>query len=206
MPAFIVVQDGIPSRLLRGFKKESHAQTFLAGDVRLQIQRFYRTIEDAKRKDPEEGEARLTVPGVGGTDVHYGGSFHNPVYLLCCSDPSVGGAGFGPWVVNIKEPEALLRALGDAASPIPGRTLEEVHLLQVRYSKDDARVVDVPDSGERFKLMLAQKPASFADECEWRYVVIFSGPVAGAPSPIWLRVDNMSAIAAAMPGLVPKAT
>jgi hypothetical protein len=205
VPAIIVAPDGIPPRLVRGFKEESHAQTFLAGDVRLQIQSFYQTIEDAKRKDSEEGEARLIVPGVGGTDVNYGGSFHNPVYLLCCSDPAVGGAGFGPWFVGINAPGTLLRALGDAASPIPGRTLDEVRLLRVRYSKG-ARVADAPHSGERFQLMLAQKPESYAHECEWRYVVTFSGPVAGAPDPIRLRVDDMSAIATVMPRPVPKAT
>jgi hypothetical protein len=198
MSALVLAPDGVPAVLVRGFKEQAHAESFLSGNVRLQLDQVYRSIEDNERRDTEEGMARLTVPGVGGTDVHYGGSFHNPVYLLCCSDPAAADPKFGRWVVCVNDPGTLLHALGDASSPIAGRTLEEVRLLRVRYSKD-SRVADTPDPGERFQLMLAQKPANFAADCEWRYVVMFSGPVPGAPEVIWLKVENMHAIAAAIP-------
>lgn len=198
MPAVATTPDGAPARLLRAFDERAYLQDFLSGKVRLQLHGVYRSIEDERRRDTQEGNARLTVPGLGGVDVSFGGSFHDPVYLLCCSDPAADVSMFGRWVVRINDPVALLEALGAASSPIPGRSLDEVRLLRVRYSKG-LRATNTPEPQERLHLMMAQKPASFEPEREWRYVVMFSGPVAGAPSAIWLNVDNMRAIAAASP-------
>lgn len=191
----LLTPDGVPPCLIRAFTERAHLQRFLAGDVLLRRLDAFRSIEDLTRQDDMEGEAHLIVPGEGGTDVQYGGSFHNPVYLLCCSEPSVGAEAvnpsLGPWTATITAPAALLSALSAAATGcVPGRDLFEAMLLQVRYSKQ-FRVPVTPTSEERYRLMLAQKPERFEAEREWRYALVLSGGVGDSPRELWLRIPRM---------------
>jgi hypothetical protein len=142
-----------------------------------------------------EGEARLIVPAASGTDVNYGGSFHNPVYLLCCSEPLVGKEmvkpSLGPWIARITAPSDLLSALSTAVKDcVPGRDLLEAMLLPVSYSKQ-FRVSDTPTSEERYRLMLAQKPLKFEAEREWRYALVLTGGAGDSQEKLTLKVPNM---------------
>ena len=192
----LLTPDGVPRSLVRTFREEAHFRQFLAGEIRLGRLDVYRSIEDPTRRDDMEGEARLIVPGEGGTDVNYGGSFHNPVYLLCCSEPSVAvNPSLGAWTARINKPEDLLSALCRAAAvSVPDRELMHAMLLQVRYSKE-FRVPFTPPSEERYHLMLAQKPARFEAEREWRYALVFSGGVGDSPTELWLRIENIGQVA-----------
>ncbi len=195
----LLTPDGFPSCLIRAFTKQQHLQSFLAGDVLMRRQDAFRSIEDRSRQDVAEGEARLIVPGDAGVDVHYGGSFHNPVYLVCCSDTAVDLAAthLGRWWATISDPRGLLSALWLAATvAVPGREVIEALLLPVRYSKA-SRNPDTPASEERYRLMLAQKPQCFAAEHEWRYVVVLSGGVPDSPQQLRLQVDCMGAYSCA---------
>lgn len=197
----LLTPDGVPSCLIRAFTKEKYLRTFLAGDVRVRRLDGFRSIEDSARRDAAEGEARLVVPDDAGVPVHYGGSFHNPVYLLCCSDPSVDtvASNLGGWWATIRNPAGLLSALSlAAAAAAPGREVIDTLLLQVRYTKASKSSV-TPDSEERYRLMLAQKPQDFAAEREWRYAVVLSGGVPDSPAELWLRVENMGAYSCARP-------
>jgi len=193
----LLTPDGQPGRLIRAFAEKAHLQGFLAGSVRLRRLDTYRTIEDQTRQDDMEGEARLIVPGARGKDVHYGGSFYNPVYLLCCSEPSHLSEplkpSLGAWIASITEPVVLLSALSSAVR-VPGRQLIDAMLLKVRYSKDSELQV-APSSEERYRLMLAQKPISFEAEREWRYALVLSGGVTDSPEELWLMIEDIEGMA-----------
>jgi len=193
----LLMPDGVPSCLIRAFSEERHLQSFLSGDVLIRRLDAFRSIEDLSRRDGAEGEARLVVPGEAGVDVYYGGSFHNPVYLLCCSDPGVDTivdtmtTNLGAWWATISDPEGLLSALSlAAATAAPAREVIDTLLLQVRYTKA-SKISATPDSEERYRLMLAQKPQHFAAEREWRYAVVLSGAVPDSVPELWLRVEDM---------------
>jgi hypothetical protein len=188
--------DGVPMGLVRVFKEKAHLQCFLDGNVLIRRLDFFRSIEDSTRQDKTEGEANLILPGQGGVDVHYGGSFHNPTYLLCCSELPTSVAtttDLGNWRATINDPSAFLSALSIAATAvIPGRKVFEAMLLKVRYTKA-TKSKETPPSEERYRLMLAQKSPCFAKEYEWRYALIFSGGVQDSPHELWLRINNMGA-------------
>ncbi len=193
----LLTPDGVPQCLMRAFTEEAHLQSFLAGDVLVRRAEAFRATEDLARRDKTEGEARLIVPGKGGVDVHYGGSFHDPAYLLCCSECDAKTANLGPWRATIKAPEALLSALSIAAAAcVPGREVMVAALLRVRYTKA-TKSPETPPSQERDWLMHAQKPQEFAVEREWRYVLVVSGGVPDSPTELRLRIEGMAAYACA---------
>ncbi len=151
--------DGVPSCLIRAFTEERHLQNFVAGDILIRRLDAFRSIEDLARRDRAEGEVRLVVPGEAGVDVHGGGSFHSPVYLLCCSDPRVDKmtTSFGTWWATISNPGGFLSALSlAAADAAPGRDVMDTLLLRAPYTKANKSPV-TPGSEERYRLMLAQR-------------------------------------------------
>lgn len=186
--------DGVPQSLIRAFNKEKYLQSFLDGEILVRRLDFFRDIEDSTRQDKTEGEANLIVPGQGGVDVNYGGSFHNPTYLLCFSAFPTSVTimpDLGKWRATINDPEGLLSALSTAAAGIiHSREIFDEMFIKVRYTKA-SKSEETPGSEERYRLMLAQKPPHFAKEYEWRYALVLSGGVQDSPKKLLLRINNM---------------
>ena len=141
------------------------------------------------RSDEAEGEARHVVLGVNQTPVNFEGTFHNPVFILCFSEPdapSIVEGRYGRFIHRIDDVEdftsRLLKRLEHLE--LGSRELMGVTLLRARYSRDT--IIDPePDSEERWRLMVCKKPISDARDREWRIAATFSGPLAGTPSEIW---------------------
>ena len=114
--------NDIPRNLLRFFRLEEHARSFLEANLRFGLLDKYRTIEGSLG-DPTEGRVsfewnvkapeilfdRKTGKAIGqgqsGKNIHYGGSSLNPYYILCTAHPEVCipdlKQKFGPFVVRI---------------------------------------------------------------------------------------------------------
>jgi len=172
--------------LLRAFTQPGYLTEFLGGAVRLTQVSEYRDMECPNRLDRDEGEARHTVLGVEDTPVHYGGAWHNPIYVLCFSHPDVDRAHlveqYGRHVIQLTDVPGFVSDLASAMKgQCPeGREVSEIQLAPVRYNRD--LVLDPePSRVERHRLMWAQKGVEFAADQEVRLALFLSGPVKGAP-------------------------
>lgn len=180
-----------PVRLLRFFKDKVFADAFVdAGTIRMNSQAYFKTIEDAARSDSSEGQGTLRVPGQQLTavsipsgktslttgELECGFLQLNPIYIFCTSLPEVDvkrmSDKMGPYIVEIFEPGIFQdRLMESAVVKIPkGDMLLEPEAAPVRYDKG-AVVAQRPKLGEHLNLAYTQKPASFAEECEFRFIV-----------------------------------
>jgi hypothetical protein len=137
--------------------------------------------------DRDEGAARHIVLGINNTPVNFGGSWHNPIYILCLSSGSVDRdylkSKYGSHLIVLEDIHGFVRNLAAAitSSPLPQRELLGIEVATVRYNRDEILSPE-PNQVERHRLMWAQKAQCFGDDCEVRVAVFMSGPVAGAPA------------------------
>ena len=134
--------------------------------------------------------------GVNGTKVNYGGSVHNPIYVLSFSEPeapAVATDRYGTSVAHIDDVASLVRRLSRAVADFSfeSRELLSVVLHRVRYSRDTT-IDPEPTRDERHNLMSSQKDQRDADDREWRVAVTVSGPVAGAPDEFWVSFETIA--------------
>lgn len=213
MPAQLVINDK-PPRLFKAFREPQFAKALSdEGRLRLWKLQYYTTIEDAARKDVDEGEGRLsvlgkvpvvTLDGMTGeikntyeVDGHfnYGTTWLNPTYIYCMAMPGADVTElrrrFGEHIVEIAEPERFLRALHVAilATDLGGRRPDFVDGFAVRYDK--GAVGSVPeDNSVHLRLSYGQKRPEFACEWEYRVAVPISGPQKGSPEYLDLTLSN----------------
>lgn len=167
--------SALPQTLLRAFKEEGHARQFLAGHLRFGLLQYYRTTEGC-RGDDAEGRASirwdLESEYPDRKNVTYTGTSLNPYYVLCTFHPTVCGdhiARFGSIVVRIDEPLKLLERICDAWKN-DRRSSSDAFIVPVLYNKDDL----VPPPAYFLAppcLVYAQKPAKYAKDSEYRYVL-----------------------------------
>jgi len=189
--------DGIPAALVRAFSSRDDQTSWDRGACRLRLLTYYRNLESDVRGDPGEGEARHVVLGVNRTPVNFGGSFHNPVYILCFSEPdapAVRSGRYGLFVSTISDVEGFATRLLEQAESIQfvSREVLSLTLLRIRYSRDTT-IDPEPSSDERWRLMIAQKAEADAEDCEWRIAITLSGPIADAPREVWIRRTTVTA-------------
>jgi hypothetical protein len=190
--------DGIPPALVRAFASAEDRSNWDRGNYRLRLLSHYRRLESDVRADRGEGEARHIVLGVNQTPVNFGGSYHNPVYIICFSEPdapAIRSGKYGTFLSTIPDVAAFTATLLTRFEEITVDTREVfgATLLRVRYSRD-AVIDPEPTSEERGRLMIAQKAEPDADDCEWRIAVTLSGPLAGAPEEIWIRQSTSKCV------------
>lgn len=203
-----------PLTLLKFFRREEYARQFVAGSIRLGSLSSYRNMESNPRQDQGEGNAAFSVDkddlqsvvlGQDGSilrqettsgEMFYQTANANPIYILSCADHryvdiEVLKEKFGPFVVRIHEPELFreqienhLRTL-DAESPIVNRPAE---LIKVSYDKGQKRESE-PNNAERYTISYSQKPESFSEECEYRYVVISCKPISRDDGPEYITLE-----------------
>lgn len=190
--------DGVPAALSRAFTCADDQASWDRGRCRLRLLSYYRMLEADVRADRSEGEARHIVLGVNNTPVNFGGSFHNPVYVLSFSEPDAPALVAGRYGTFISRTDDVARLVEALAEPLrhlscEAREVIGVALLRVRYSRDTV-IEPEPTSDERCRLMVCQKDPADADDREWRVVVTLSGPLQGAPEAIWFSHAPASAL------------
>lgn len=157
-PAF---PDGVPPELARAFTCESDRANWESGHCRLRLLSHFSQLESDVRGDRGEGQARHIVLGENNTPVQFGGSFHNPVYIVsfCEADaPSLLNGRYGGFTSRISDVRLFVVALGKTLQKrsTESRQILGVELLRVRYSRDN--ILDPePNRAERHRLMVCQK-------------------------------------------------
>jgi len=171
-------QPDIPEILYRGFDALEHAHAFVdEGIVRLGRLDNYCNLEDARRRDADEGKAKLLMPVPDSQDVTdvipTECKGRNWVYVLCCSGahPADVASKFGPYVVRINNPGRLKADIRSYLSSNPVVPNPSVDPRWVTYDRDAAATRSL-DADELLTLSYSQKSASFAAEQEYRIVIL----------------------------------
>jgi len=176
----------IPPYLYKGFTKEIYAIDFLKeGKFRLGLLEYYKTIEDECRRDESEGKSESIVKRyLPDFTLYLKGTHINPLYLFCTSGPDVDllyMKSKWPFIVKISDPQKLKKSL-DANKPLNTKMeiVGKCKIEKVRYTKGEVVEID-PDSIEAVKLSYAQKPRSYEEQCEFRYIVTALPPADHEP-------------------------
>lgn len=184
-----------PPTLYRVLKEEQHARAFAdQGKIRFVNLQHCANTEDAMRRDATEGDGfirfktdeMITVhidphtfedkgQTVGPGVMNYSSSSLNPRFILCFSSPPGNDidqlpSKFGSWVVKINDPRQL--AL-DIHNHLEAQDQLDFPLESARVRYDRGALLDkqLPDE-ERYLLPYAYKPPSFADEHEYRFILM----------------------------------
>jgi hypothetical protein len=182
----------VPSTLLRFFETEEYARQFVAGQVRFGLLEHYRTVERSRR-DVSEGRASfdwaLRAPQViinsqtgqivgharSNQNIHYTGSSQNPYYILCASHFEVNTSAlatkFGRFIVCINDPVALLERIKAGWQKHDWSLENSAFITPVEYNKDGLLEPD-PCLWAPPHLCYSQKPESFREEREYRYLLM----------------------------------
>lgn len=190
----------LPDQLFKFFKRESHAENLVRlGRLRLHLLQFFQKIEDSARRDADEGEGRLKVPGqiprvwisaqdgrVTGQDqvdghFSWGTAWIHPTFVYCTSLPSVSPEfarrKFGPYSIVITNPMLFASRLLAALLNVSFGESSPLFLkgFPVLYTKDT--VSELPTGWKRTVMGFGQKPAKdFEDEQEYRFAFSLSRP------------------------------
>lgn len=211
-----ITQGDYPSVLYRAFSDEAHAREFaMNGRIRFGSLGYYTALEDAARQDSDEGEGRIRSPGeveaisldherrVVGRSMQSGLVNHhsfltNVVYILSCGvtsrgEPPPALARFGASLVRINAPRRFGQALTDALwNGADIETASIVECAQVEYSKDGIADREVTRR-EAIRLSYVQKSAVFAEECEYRFVVVANMMRSGLHDRfLWVEIPEAS--------------
>ena len=200
----LTVFDSFPPVLYRVFNDVHWAREFVDhGRMRFSRVEYFADLEDPLRADAAEGKAHRLIdgnvfkarldendeiievwqePGV----INYRGESLNPAYIICFSLPPDGDERLLPWKfgsvgVRIRDPKRLAQDITDALTREGKlRGTPVVECRSVMYDKGE-RGDDIADHFERTRLNWFQKPPAFADEYEWRFAVLATPPIGGAP-------------------------
>jgi len=179
----------IPERVLRFFRQESHARSFVTGQIRFGSLDRYRTIEGARR---DETEGRVSLLWNLENPVYCQSSSLNPFYILSSShldaDRRVLRQRFGEHVVEIEDTRALLERINIQRKAHPA-FLTECTIEAVPYDKD--KLVDPkPYLIPPYEYSCCQKPRRFEDEREIRYILRCDVGTPLPPDPVVLEVGD----------------
>jgi len=176
----------IPPYLYKGFRKEKYAIEFLEkGKFRLYLLEYYRIIEDENRRDESEGQSESIVSKyLPDFTLYLKGSHINPLYPFCTSGPNVDlqyMKAKWPYVVKISDPKKLKQFLTEK-KPVNTKMgiFGRCRLEKVSYTKREPIDID-PDSFEAVRLTYIQKPRSYENECEFRYIITALPPANHQP-------------------------
>lgn len=181
--------QSIPNLLFKSFEKVEYAESFIAGNVRFSTLKYFREIEDVRRRDKTEGVGQAQVdgemlivdldmktissqPGVESLIVATNLSEHFICCFSVCEPDHFNDLPrkFGRYCVRVNSPAALFQDLAKAMTADRGLSKNPPVLEadQVRYNKD-AHFLARPNRDDELRLAWSQKPACFSDELEFRY-------------------------------------
>ena len=186
-----------PSHLYRSFDKEEYAREFVEqGRFRIGLLEKYKQIEsNGSRSDPDEGisclqlegnVSKVTLNSAGGVKsvskepgyVDSEMTLINLKYILCCSGPDVDmnhlKEKYGEYIIRLNNPCSLAQEIAsyfrDNSIPIIGKP----KWAKVRYDKGSISKEQLTNE-EHVRLSYSQKAPKFANDKEYRLVVIMSG-------------------------------
>jgi hypothetical protein len=200
--------------LYRCFNEDKYARAFVErGQIRFGLLRYYKEIEDQIRKDSTEGKGSLHIPGnvtkIGlnrNGDVsrvwevpdhlHFQTTSGNAIYILSCVYPPCNDVlkiptKFGTYLVRINNPAKFGQEITNwlYAGPEDTRTRSVVECVRVLYNKGH-KVNEEMRQDTRWKLSFAQKPGKFAEEHEYRLVVISYRPAPTKEQFLYVDLDG----------------
>jgi hypothetical protein len=192
----------IPDALVRAFDRHHYAAQFIQGTLRLGRLDSYRRLPDCRR---DETEGRVSLQWNLANPVYCDRLCGNEHYLLCTSHPDVDRqviTKFGRHIVRIADPKLLLTRIDSAWRQHPlasGRCI----IAPVVYNKDQC-LQPTPGLLPPTEYSYCQKPATFSDEREFRYVLTCTADAAKLrafgeiPPHVELRLPDCSDICSLM--------
>jgi hypothetical protein len=98
-----------PDVVYRAFTHKKYMDDFLRGNIRFGSLSLYRELEDECRRDNLEGISHISHAGLD----HHGVMPGTSIYVLCCSVSleAICKSGFGPHIIQIRNPRALAEEL-----------------------------------------------------------------------------------------------
>lgn len=173
----------LPRRLYRYFTERAHAESFVAGEIRIKSLSAYHEIEDDARRDDHEAAHRYDLPEGAmstGPDTtqpvrRYSMTIWNwaradRIFALCLStehDERLFAKFNASVCVEISNPKQFIRDLGHAVRQ--NANLLRVHAERVAYYEPNDRSVEAPEHAWKAAFL---KRAHFHEENEFR--VVFS--------------------------------
>jgi hypothetical protein len=173
-----------------------HAEDFAhRGRFQMGNLRVYAAIEDEKRQDPTEGDGHFqrfgivtTVEFMRDSDetfvskkpgyVHTHVELLHPKFVFCCAAPGVDldhlRKQFGPWLVRIDQPRQFAQEVSAYLETLPYKFAGGVEGCFVQYNKGDRTRRPLNPTAQTH-LSYMQKPSSFSEDNEFRFVVIVIG-------------------------------
>ena len=184
----------------RFFKTNDRRDQFISGSIRFVNIEEYKEIEDAQRRDEDEGEPKgkyqadrqvLKISPETGSlieseyqfgDVNISGSSMNKFFVVCMSDKGANlqllSEKFGKYIVRVNDIEKLLHLLNIARRKISW-SVGKIMFTQVKYDRGNYLQMNEGDPHLPFEYYYAQKSENFASEVEWRLVLIGGLEAAG---------------------------
>jgi hypothetical protein len=159
-----------PRLLYRFLSAEEHARDFIQGKIQVGLLTAYRQAEDAARRDDSEGYVSFDWEG---RNIRYRGQSLNNFYILCMSGPGVMRANMAPkgnYCVRVDDPLILRDRIHIAWNTHECALNGNVRLVQIEYNKGEAIASNVNLIAPQ-DYVFSQKPPSFSQEKEFRYVL-----------------------------------
>lgn len=189
--------SNVPNTLLRFYKREEYARSFIGGEIRFGYLDHYKSIEGS-RKDPKEGQVsfewaqkatqiildkksgQVVAQAESDQNIRYSGISLNPHFILCTSHPEADKRilekKFGQFIIRINDPTALLERIKTAWQSHPWAFDGCAFIAPVIYNKGelvepDRYLIAPPEYSYSQKSKSDGEGNSFEEEKEFRYVL-----------------------------------
>ena len=174
--------------LYKHFPRREYAETLISGVVRFGSLDYYRSIEDAARGDPTEGTAvarhwsegrEAVVLGADGIrvidspgEVTRTSQAGNAVFIVCFTlEPSHSTQKLGKFLVEISDPRVFIDHIRGSLDPsCRWQRNAVVHGWHVEYDKGE--LCSQEGEHDPLRISVTQKPREYADQKEFRIVLI----------------------------------
>lgn len=151
------------------FEKLDYAEQFLNGEVRFSNINTFTTIPDIKRLDKDEGRGSFIYNNIN----HHSSFASNSVFIYCFHRTlsAAKNSKFGKYIIEINNPKELAISITEQLSIQNNKYYGGVEGINIEYTTNDIKRTK-PISIERTSLIYSQKPISYIEENEFRFVII----------------------------------
>ena len=159
-----------PTVIYKVFNKLKYAEDFLNGIIRFSKLSYYQSIEDKKRRDDSEGDAYVLYDEIR----QYHSRFASNSFYIFCTHNTLESSKlgkFGKYIVEINNPKDLSIKISNYLSSLPAKHFGGIEGINIKYSYGE-KFDNKPTSEEMARLSYSQKPLTFKDEYEFRFVFI----------------------------------
>jgi len=164
------VSGNCPNVLYRVFKEYKYAKEFTQGIIRFSTFEYYSSTDDPIRQDNTEGESCIKHNGL---NYYHCFSDYNKFYILSfCKtlETAQENKKFGNFIVKITNPKKLAKSITNYLEKQSFKCFGGIEGNQVSYNYENA-ILQKPNSQELSKLSCFQKPNSYKDENEFRFII-----------------------------------